>query len=415
MAAPVINKRPYRAFLSHAHIDKAIVDRLHRWCSESAGMRIWYDTTAFPAGGLVPQALGRAITECQSAIIVLSSSSIKSGWVEEEWNICIQQQRQFPDFQVIPIRIDAVEPPVSLGIRKWIELADGELTPSVAIELLEAIHWSESDPGTIGRRQVYLARGSHPHEAGIGGYIAKTLAGFGLRTVRDAPDQKEFEDNRIKSIMAGCGALVAVVSHRGDGKTSSYIIREIGLAKTVGIPVLALVDEAVTADLGNWEQLTVVRTPSHEGDISAILEKTLGQFAEDVGEPPRPVHCFLGHSFGGADADVWKCVQRCVQTVSGMACISGDEILGGDVQMQIIGRIRDASFCLFDITEDRLNSCIEAGVALGANTPFELICRGPRRRPPFLFRHRQVWFYDSPTELVGLVRKLSLPFRRVVN
>jgi hypothetical protein len=416
MTDPVINKRPYRAFLSHAHIDKAVVDQLHRWCSACAGMKVWYDATEFPAGALVPQALARAITDCQAAFIVMSTASIKSGWVEEEWNISIQQQKRFPDFQIIPIRIDMSEPPESLGIRKWIEAVNGELTPAVATQLLEAIHWGESDPGTIGRRQVYLARGSQPYEARIGAFIGKALGAYGLRTVRDAPDQEKFDDSRIKAIISGCGALVAVVSHRGDGKSSKYILREIDLAKAVGVPVLALVDEAVTADLGKWEQLTLVRTPSQEGDISVVLEKALGSFAEEVGEPPRPAHSFLGHSFGGGDAELWKCVQRCIQTVSGMACISGDEILGGDVQIQIMDRIRDASFCLFDITDDRLNSCIEAGVALGAKTPFELICRGPRHSPsPFLFRHRQVFFYDSPTELIGLIRKLSLPFRRVVN
>src|ERR1700730_16120923 len=103
MTDPVINKRPYRAFLSHAHIDKAVVDQLHRWCSACAGMKVWYDATEFPAGALVPQALARAITDCQAAFIVMSTASIKSGWVEEEWNISIQQQKRFPDFQIIPI------------------------------------------------------------------------------------------------------------------------------------------------------------------------------------------------------------------------------------------------------------------------------------------------------------------------
>jgi hypothetical protein len=56
-----------------------------------------------------------------------------------------------------------------------------------------------------------------------------------------------------------------------------------------------------------------------------------------------------------------------------------------------------------------------SGIAIGAETPFELVCRGPRRRPPFIFRHRQVWFYETETDLIGLIRRLVMPYRRVVD
>jgi hypothetical protein len=215
--------------------------------------------------------------------------------------------------------------------------------------------------------------------------------------------------------MSGCGALVAVVSHRGEGKTSSYILREIEFASSVGLPALALVENGVDTSFERWPNVIARPLPPLQSDISAALDGVISDFAETVGEPPRPAHAFFGHSFDGTDAETWSCVRRCIEVDSGLPCISGDSIAGGDVQHQIIERIRDATFCVFDITEDRLNSCIEAGIALGADTAFELVCKAPRRRPPFIFRHRQVWFYETPTELIGLVRKLALPYRRVVN
>jgi hypothetical protein len=98
MPALVINKRPYRTFLSHAHVDKAIVDRMYHWLSRSAGLKVWYDSVELPPAHMVPSALGAAIADCQSAIIVLSESSLKSGWVQREWNICVGQQAEFSRF-----------------------------------------------------------------------------------------------------------------------------------------------------------------------------------------------------------------------------------------------------------------------------------------------------------------------------
>ena len=55
-------------------------------------------------------------------------------------------------------------------------------------------------------------------------------------------------------------------------------------------------------------------------------------------------------------------------------------------------------------------------MALCAQTPFELVSHGPRRSPePFMFRTTQIWYYETPAELIGLVRKLALPYRRVVR
>jgi hypothetical protein len=44
-----IHERDYRAFLSHAHADKALVDQLHDLLARSAGLPIWYDSTSLQA------------------------------------------------------------------------------------------------------------------------------------------------------------------------------------------------------------------------------------------------------------------------------------------------------------------------------------------------------------------------------
>jgi hypothetical protein len=421
MSAKVINNRPFNLFLSHAHIDKAIADHIYRWCTEFAKVDVWYDSVNLPPGRQVAAELGSAIADCQSAIVMLSESSLKSGWVKKEWNICISQQTQFPDFHVIPIRIDQSKVPPELESETWIDIAaGGELTPGIATQLLATLHGTDGDLRTIGYPQIYLARGSLPHEVAVGQYISNQLKDYRLRSVRDAPNQK-FVPSRIATLMSGCMGVICVLSHRGDGKTSKYFFDEIKIARELKRPVLAIVEEAVTQDLDELDGIVVRRAPQLDPCPEDILDGAIFEFQEDVARRPAiPVHCFMGHSFDEAERSTWDLARRSMEIVSGLRCISGVEIKG-NVQAEIVTRIRDATFCIFDISDDAdgktaLNSAIEAGIALGAGKDFELVCKGTPATPkPFMFRDREVKFYQTPTELVGLVRKLSLPYRRVVN
>lgn len=45
-----------------------------------------------------------------------------------------------------------------------------------------------------------------------------------------------------------------------------------------------------------------------------------------------------------------------------------------------------------------------------------LIARGPRRRPPFMFRDQQVWCYGDDIEFLGTIHRIIYPYRRrVIN
>jgi hypothetical protein len=335
--------------------------------------------------------------------------------VEKEWNICMAQQADFPDFQIIPVRLDACEPPAALGIHKWIDLNEQGLSAAAVTQILEALHWHETEPAGAGRRQVYFARGAkNDEEVAAAKEIGKQLHKAGFRVVRDAPDHPHMDDSRVRMIMQGCGGVVALLSHRGGGRTSPFFLRELRVGRTLGLPVLVVAEEAVTEfEVGASDR--VVRIANLAAAEQAGVRQQIDEFGEILADPPRPAHCFFGHTFKGPDLELFGYARRCVQSTTGVPCISGDEILGGNAQEQITARIRDATFCIFDITEDRLNSCVEAGIAIGAGTPFEIITQGTRRTPPYMFRKWQLHNYADGKDLIGLVRKLSAPYRRVVN
>ena len=117
--------RKYYAFLSHAHADKSFVDRLDVWLNDIAGVSVWFDARDLPAGATIATHLGEAIGQCRAAIIVLSRSSMESGWVKEEYEAAISQRTQFREFRIIPIHIDDCEVPGFLRTTKWIDLVPG--------------------------------------------------------------------------------------------------------------------------------------------------------------------------------------------------------------------------------------------------------------------------------------------------
>jgi hypothetical protein len=410
----VINKRPYRAFLSHAHLDKKFVDGLYRWLSEIAGFRVWYDSFEFP-NGLIAAELGKAVENCQAAILVLTEASVASGWVEEEWNICINEQKSVPDFQIVLLKLDDCKLPASLRVRKYIEIKGAEIDHETGSQIIEALHWHQTRPSEISRSTFYLSRGSRPAEYESSEAWLSPCRNAGFRFIRDSPDQFSFSEQRIKNIITGTSGIFAFVPNRGHGETSKYILDEIRFAKEVNVGAVVIADEGVPKALvdgvaGDKHLVLGIGT-----DSTDVINSRIQYFLEVAKPPMFASHCFLGHGFGNEQRSVWASAKRVIEVVSGLPCISGDNLIDDGAQRQIVDKISTSALAIFDISEDKLNTCIEAGIARGASVRYELVCKGPRRRPPFIFRDKQVFFYETTAELVGTIRKLVFDLRRVVN
>ena len=67
----VIRKRPYHAFLSHAHVNKAQADSLYKFLARVADIPVWYDAVDLPPGASFARGLYEAIEKSRSAIILL--------------------------------------------------------------------------------------------------------------------------------------------------------------------------------------------------------------------------------------------------------------------------------------------------------------------------------------------------------
>jgi hypothetical protein len=213
--------------------------------------------------------------------------------------------------------------------------------------------------------------------------------------------------------------LLAVASHRDKGATSEFIVKEIKIALEVGAPAFVIREASVAP---SWP--TELVREIVVDDLSTITDQDLDDWMSnlvEVPKPPRPAQCFFGHPIEQKWQDLWDHAHRTVQAATGLQCIDGDSVNDVDnVPQRITEYIRNATYCLFDISpkengDQATNTYIEAGIRIGANKPFGIICRGPRRDPPFMFKTRQVEYYSDEADMIARIRLLCAPYQRILE
>jgi hypothetical protein len=414
-AAPV-GKRPYHTFLSHAHVDKTLVDKVYSWLAD-AKIPAWYDSINLPAGTRIANHLPKAIENSRSMIIVVSHTSVTKGWVEHEYDMAINHQTLYPAFRIIPLRIDDTDPPGFLANYKHINLSGQELTIEVAQELLIGLYGESSDIGSTEGRNVFVSRGWHTADRPVADVACLMLAESGLRLIGDCEDQPHWDSIRITAIIDSCGAFVAILPYRANSThhTTAYALRELELASSVGLPTLVIAQPGVevpTKFLGSNSPVQVCSGDLDEAD-RVKLRSTAEQLGEEWRPPRNPSYVFYATGIDGSRTVRNDAVRHVIETITGLPCYIGQEIRGGgSVQQAIVDYIRDASVVLADITDDNVNTCIEAGMARACKRPLYLLRRGEAGRPPFMFRDQQVFHFMTDAQLLARVHSLVYGYRR---
>lgn len=116
--ARMTSKKKHTVFISHSSQDKQFV----RWLATdiaNAGHRPWLDEWEISAGQSIPTEIGVGIEESDFILIVLSSNSVKSRWVEREWQAKYWDEVQQDRIMVIPVLIEDCDPPTLLKTKKY--------------------------------------------------------------------------------------------------------------------------------------------------------------------------------------------------------------------------------------------------------------------------------------------------------
>jgi len=422
MALPV-EKRDFDVFLSHAHRDKGLVDFIDNLLSNVAGLKVWYDARELNGGSLLATDLQKAIIRCRGLLLVATSEAITKGWVKSEYNAAMDQRSQHENFRIVALRVDSanLEPMVMQGIT-WIDISSDvtQLSAEIFASIILAFHPGDKLPTPGRSKDVYVSCSWHLTDGISANTVIKNLIENGFRVIGDSVSQSDFQDDRVERIIESCGALVCVIPYRGvDSANASekpyrYFLKELDIAIKLDIPHLVIADPRISRSDG--DDVYWLRMETEGKNCSEQISARIEQLWSEWRHPSKPHYIFCAMDLDDKDASKTSVFRALIERITGMQTFIGTEIGGNPVNSAIMDKIRGAVLLIADITDDNLNTCIEAGMGLAVNIDVALISKGIMRRPPFMLRTLQLHPYSNDVEKIGRIYKIIWPYRRrVIN
>lgn len=416
--------KTYNIFLSHSSLDKGFTDKLHNLL-ELAGLNVWYDEKKLTPNSHILSDLPKYIGDSEAFIVIISKNSCNSSWVQDEYGYARGLYDKKELKAIIPVVIDDCDIPGFYNNYKWIDCKES-MTPIAFFGILAALYGSSENMRE--EKDVYVSYSWRKEEQTLVNAVFRQLKRKQYRIIGDASNNSVYdEDDRIRRIMNTCGAYVGILPYRGDSNTSRYILDEIRKAQECDLLGVLFADSRV-------ENLEDSNYPVLKIDNIESIDETLllNHINKLVVKRPKTPHVFYATNLDRRRQSINELIRNLAGVVTATRCILGEDINKGSLQQQIIDRIRSAYVMIADITgeeqcvncevegkinKDRLfrfNTCIEAGIARGADTDLFIIAKEPRQAPPFMFRDIEVRHYADDCSLLAIVHKILRGYRRSV-
>lgn len=433
------NKREYDCFLSYGSEDIEVAERLAAFI-ETSGLKVFFDKRRFPASTEVDEGLALCMRDSKSCLVLLTNQSIQKPYVKEEIRLAKNEAVANPGFRMVAaILQEGFQPSehiVGLGVRSWLPLTEGVLTTENARNLLLSLRHRESVPHP-GQPHVYVSCSWRDWEKHPRDEVLKQAKSQGAFLVGDSRDQRSFKEDgilRIRRIMSGCAGFLAIYPDRKESGREpedlyKYFPDELEIARDLGLVQLAYC--ACRDSLPN----TLKNTSIHEwkpGSSLPELQTQIAAFLDDVG--PEHPHSFLATDFKRSQ-NRNEAAKDIIESLIGMECHLGKEVLGSELRNQLRALIRDANLVIADIAcsfegdlkqlRINVNTCIEAGIALAHDKPLFITALDPKVKDPqasrtnsipFFFRDYSIeWYQNDPGFLANVYRIAFNRRRRVIN
>jgi hypothetical protein len=416
-----VHKRDYDIFLSHASEDKELVDYLDNWLSEFAGFQVWYSPRELSGGSLLATDLQKAISRCRGIVLVVTENSIKKGWVLSEYNAAMDEKNNNPDFRVVALRIKNANVDSLIKGMTWIDIASDTLSPENAIAIINSFYPGDKRPNPKNSKDVYVSCSWRQNDNKSANAIIKKMIDSGFRLIGDSEDQDAFgTGNRVERIISSCGAFVSILPFRDVEEARrhenpyKYLLKEIDYALGLNIPTIIISDPKILTIDGEPNKWLPMETNSLE--ISDRIMNALENLRHEWKSPINPQYIFCALDLDNEAKSSTNYFRHLVERITGMKSIIGTDITSEPIQSSIIDSIKHSFLTIADITDDNLNTCIEAGIAVSSDANVVLISKGIQRRPPFMLRSLQLNSFETEVQKIGLTHKIVWPYRRrIIN
>lgn len=95
----------YSCFISYSTIDQDFADRLYADL-QIKGIRCWFAREDLKIGDRFRQRIDEAIRLHDKLLVILSANSVRSDWVREEVESCLERERREKQNLLFPVRLD---------------------------------------------------------------------------------------------------------------------------------------------------------------------------------------------------------------------------------------------------------------------------------------------------------------------
>jgi len=200
------------------------------------------------------------------------------------------------------------------------------------------------------------------------------------------------------------------------------------LAGEIGLKQYVIAEAGVRLPPSMTETLVVDLSPDEFG--VAAMERRVRERAEDLYQtcrpPEKPHYVFVATDYD--DVAVKEHVVRHIAQIAGIPCLKGSDFEGRMPARKIEVAIKNAALTIANIVSMtgpdgapvvNWNTCIEAGIAMGATNPMHAIARRAetdkwqiKDHLPFMIRDNTVQTYRDDQYLIGLVHKYARSLRR---
>ena len=392
--------KKYNVFISHSSKDKKVSDQLYSLMIK-AGLTVWYDENNMLPNTSLTSDLPRYISNSEVLLVILSKNSCESRWVEDEYNFA-KDLLYKQELKIIPVVIDDCKLPGFYNNYMWIDCREG-LDCVSFFKILSAIYGESDNIREI--KDIYVSYSWRMEERSVVDAVFTRLIRSHYRLIGDASDHYTYDDGRrIRKIMNTCGAFVGILPFREATNTSRYILDELQQAIACGLPGLIIADSRVQGLEDIPYPVFKYDNPDEIKDIMINLTPI----------KPKNTHVFYATPMGIEKSTINSMIRNMSGVITATRCVLGEDINLGNLQQQIIDRIRSSYVMIADITDERFNTCIEAGIARGAGVDLFLVAKNKRHTPPFMFRDMNVLYYNDECELLAIIHRVLRPYRRKV-
>jgi len=131
--------KAYNVFLSHAHVDAEVVEKLAAALEDEHHLRVWLDRWVLVPGANWQQGISKGLDEAASCAVCIGNGEVR-GWFKEEIERALNRQTKDQNFRVIPVilpggDLNMVEQ--FLELHTWVEFKRGIADPE-ALRVLRA-------------------------------------------------------------------------------------------------------------------------------------------------------------------------------------------------------------------------------------------------------------------------------------